>query len=54
VLEGRARGYQGMIAQAAFGVAANWVVEFAPGIKRMLPRNKSGGSGNKKGSSPTP
>jgi hypothetical protein len=49
-----ARGYQGVITQAAFGVAANWVGEFAPDIKRMLQRNKSERSGTKKSSSPTP
>ena len=49
-----ARGYQGVITQAAFGVAANWVGEFAPDIKRMLQRNKSERSGTEKSSSPTP
>ena len=47
-----ARGYQGMITQAAFGVGANWLGEFAPDLKRMLQKSKSGKSERDKSSSP--
>jgi hypothetical protein len=38
-----AEGYRGAITQAAFGMAANWIGEFAPDIKRMLRRKKQKG-----------
>jgi hypothetical protein len=43
-------GYQGVITQAAFGICANWLGEFAPDIKHVLKKeNKTGNSvgGNK-------
>jgi hypothetical protein len=46
-----AKGYQGMTTQVVFGVCANWLGEFAPDIKRMLRRNKSGTSRNEQRSS---
>jgi hypothetical protein len=35
------KGYQGVITQAAFGVSANWLGEFAPDIKRRLRKGKA-------------
>jgi hypothetical protein len=35
-----AEGYQGVITQAGFGTAANWIAEFAPDIIRKLRGNK--------------
>lgn len=46
-----AEGYRGAITQVAFGIAANWVGEFAPDIKRMLRKEKSLSTGPQ---SPTP
>ena len=37
-----AEGYRGVITQAAFGILAHWVGEFAPDIKRVLRKEKSG------------
>lgn len=36
-------GYQAMILQAGWGVASNWVGEFAPEIERILKRKKTSG-----------
>jgi hypothetical protein len=37
------KGYQGVITQAAFGVCANWIGEFAPDVIRVLKKeNKAG------------
>ena len=36
-----AEGYRGVITQAAFGILAHWVGEFAPDIKRVLRKEKS-------------
>lgn len=36
------KGYQGAVTQAAFGVCANWLGEFAPDIKRVLRKKKNG------------
>ena len=46
-----AKGYQGVITQAIFGVCANWLGEFAPDIKRVLKGNKTG-SGREPKSAP--
>ena len=36
-----AEGYRGAITQVGFGIAANWVGEFAPDINRILRRKKT-------------
>jgi hypothetical protein len=48
------KGYQGVITQAAFGVCANWLGEFAPDFKRILQKRKSGKSEDEKSSRPNP
>jgi hypothetical protein len=40
-------GYQGVATQVVFGVCANWLGEFAPDIKRILQKGKSGKSAKK-------
>lgn len=35
------KGYEGVVTQAAFGVCANWLGEFAPDIKRVLKKKKA-------------
>jgi len=42
------KGYQGVVTQAAFGVCANWLGEFAPDIKRVLHKKKDGNSATEK------
>ncbi|HXJ91746.1 MAG TPA: hypothetical protein VMT20_02555 [Terriglobia bacterium] len=37
-------GYRSVITQAGFGFLANWVGEFAPDAKRILRKNKGGGT----------
>ena len=46
------KGYQSVITQAVYGVCAHWLGEFAPDIKRILQRNKSGTFPNEKTSPP--
>ena len=46
------KGYQGAITQAIFGVCANWLGEFAPDIKRVLRRSKTGNTAG--ANKPTP
>ena len=36
-------GYQAMILQAGWGMASNWVGEFAPEIERIVKRKKASG-----------
>lgn len=48
------KGYQSVITQAAFGVCANWLGEFAPDFKRILQKRKSGKSEDEKSSRPNP
>jgi hypothetical protein len=46
------KGIQGITTQAAFGICANWLGEFAPDIKRVLQKNKSPQSTSEKNSHP--
>ena len=46
------KGYQGVVTQAAFGVCANWLGEFAPDIKRVLQKKKNGKSAAGNNSTP--
>jgi hypothetical protein len=39
-----AEGYRGVITQVGFGIAANWVGEFAPDIMRIVRRQKDSNS----------